>query len=205
MSDEKDIKKDENKNEEKAVEETADVKVEKTEEKKDEKSEKKSSSTEATASKEESQIEELPEEIKKKLEKRKSEKDKKGKGRKKKKKAPRKVSTGNAYIKATYNNTIVTLTDPQGNVISWASAGIAGFKGPKKSTPYAASIITRIAVEKAKEDYGLEEVNVFVKGVGTGRESAVRALNANGLNVVAIKDITPIPHNGCRKRKPRRV
>jgi len=90
-------------------------------------------------------------------------------------------------------------------VLSWASAGVAGFKGPKKSTPYAAQIITRIAVEKARQDYGLEEVSVFVKGVGTGRESAVRALNANGLNVTAIKDITPIPHNGCRQRKPRRV
>jgi len=154
-------------------------------------------------------LEELPEEIKKKLEKRKTEKagkTKKGKGKmkKKKKKEIKKVSIGKAFIKATYNNTIVTLTDLNGNVISWASAGIAGFKGPKKSTPYAASIITRIAVEKAR-DMGLQEVCVFVKGVGTGRESAVRALNANGLAVTTIKDITPIPHNGCRKRKPRRV
>lgn len=216
MSDEKDIKKEESsqevsaptkvtadkeeKKEKKVEKESADVKVEKkekapTEEKQEEKTEKQT----------ESQLEELPDEIKKKLEKRKLEKDKKGKGRKKKKKAPKSVSFGNAYIKATYNNTIVTLTDADGNVISWASAGIAGFKGPKKSTPYAASIITRIAAEKAKEEYGLEEVNVFVRGVGTGRESAIRALNANGLNVVAIKDITPIPHNGCRKRKPRRV
>jgi len=154
-------------------------------------------------------LEELPEDVKKKLEKKKTEKTSKGKGgkgkqRKKKKKEIKRVTTGKAFIKATYNNTIVTLTDLNGNVISWASAGIAGFKGPKKSTPYAAQIITRIAVEKARE-IGLQEVSVFVRGVGTGRESAVRALNANGLAVSSIKDITPIPHNGCRKRKPRRV
>ena len=93
----------------------------------------------------------------------------------------------------------------QGNVIAWSSAGIAGFKGPKKSTPYAAQIITRIAVGKARQEYGLEEVSVFINGVGTGRESAVRALNNNGLNVTAIKDITPMPHNGCRPKRPRRV
>lgn len=151
------------------------------------------------------QLEELPEEIKKRLEQNKANKKTKQKTRKKKKKDKEKVTTGNAHIKSTYNNTIVTLTDLSGNVLSWASAGMAGFKGPKKSTPYAAQIITRIAVEKARQDYGLEEVSVFVKGVGTGRESAVRALNANGLNVTAIKDITPIPHNGCRQRKPRRV
>lgn len=109
-----------------------------------------------------------------------------------------------AFIKATYNNTIVTLTDTSGNVLSWASAGIAGFKGPKKSTPYAAQIIARIAIEKAKE-FGLTEVSAMVKGVGPGRESAVRALNANGLIVTRIKDITPIPHNGCRAKKPRRI
>jgi len=89
-------------------------------------------------------------------------------------------------------------------VLAWASAGMAGFKGPKKSTPYAAQIITRIAVEKAKA-FGLEEVSVFVKGVGTGRESAIRALNANGLIINSVKDVTPIPHNGCRSKKPRRV
>ncbi|PJB18436.1 30S ribosomal protein S11 [Candidatus Falkowbacteria bacterium CG_4_9_14_3_um_filter_38_19] len=147
--------------------------------------------------------EELPEEIKKKLEKNKADK-KEIKGRKKKRKGDKKVSVGIAHIKATYNNTIVTLTDLAGNVLSWASAGSAGFKGPKKSTPYAAQIITRIAVEKARK-YGLKEVSVMVKGVGTGRESAVRALNANGLIISLIKDITPIPHNGCRPKKPRRV
>ena len=151
-------------------------------------------------------LEELPEEIKKKLEKKKSENTQKSKkAKKRKKKVARKVSVGRAYVKATYNNTIVTLTDLQGNVISWASAGIAGFKGPKKSTPYAASIITRLAVGKAKEEYGLQEVSVYIKGVGTGRESAVRALNNNGLIVTLIKDVTPIPHNGCRQRRPRRV
>jgi small subunit ribosomal protein S11 len=149
--------------------------------------------------------EELPEEVRKKLEQSKNEqKNTKGKGRKKKKKEKKNVSVGRAYVNATYNNTIVSLTDLKGEVISWASAGMAGFKGAKKSTPYAAQIIARIAVEKAK-DSGLKEVSVYVNGVGTGRESAVRALNANGLNVSYIKDVTPIPHNGCRKRKPRRV
>jgi small subunit ribosomal protein S11 len=151
--------------------------------------------------------EELPDDVKKYLEKSKdkSKKVQVKKGRKKSKKDAKKMVTiGQAFVKATYNNTIVTLTDLNGNVLSWASAGIAGFKGPKKSTPYAAQIITRIACEKAK-DYGLKEVSAFVKGVGTGRESAVRALNANGLIVTSIKDITPIPHNGCRAKKPRRV
>ncbi len=122
----------------------------------------------------------------------------------KKKKITKQVSLGRAYIKATYNNTIVTLTDQNGNVLAWSSAGINGFRGPKKATPFAASIIVKDAVEKAKS-YGLRDVNVFVKGVGLGRDSAIRGLNANGLNVLTIKDVTPIPHNGCRRRKPRRV
>lgn len=153
------------------------------------------------------ELEELPEEIRKKLEKSKAQKkelsNRKGK-KKRKKKSEKKVSVGMAYIKASYNNTIVTLTDISGNVLSWASAGVAGFKGPKKSTPYAAQIIARIAIEKAKE-YGLTEVSAMVNGVGPGRESAVRALNANGLIVTRIKDMTPIPHNGCRPKKPRRI
>ncbi len=120
------------------------------------------------------------------------------------KKAKKQVSTGRAYIQATYNNTIVTLTDPEGNVIAWSSAGANGFRGPKKATPYAASVVVRKAVEKAAES-GLKEVIVFVRGVGQGREGAVRALNANGLNVLSIKDVTPIPHNGCRPPRPRRV
>ncbi len=147
----------------------------------------------------------LPEEIKKKLEKKKIERARKKQARRKNKKESKIVKKGRAYIKATYNNTVVTLTDLNGNVISWASAGIAGFKGPKKATPYAAQIITKIACLKAKEEFGLEEVDVFIKGVGTGRESAVRALNANGLIIDLIKDITPIPHNGCRARRSRRV
>jgi len=147
-------------------------------------------------------LEELPDEIKKKLKKNKAALKPKVKNKKKKK--MERIKVGKAFIKATYNNTIVTLTDVGGNVISWASAGVAGFKGAKKSTPYAAQIIARIAVGKAREA-GLEEVCVYVNGVGTGRESAIRALNANGLIVTSIKDITPIPHNGCRPKKPRRV
>lgn len=152
-------------------------------------------------------LDELPDDIKAKLEKRKLERAKasaKAKTKRKKKKEIKRVSVGKAFVKSTYNNTIVTLTDLNGNVIAWASAGIAGFKGPKKSTPYAAQIITRIAVGKARE-HGLSEVSVFIKGVGTGRESAIRALNANGLFITSIKDITPMPHNGCRPRRPRRV
>lgn len=149
--------------------------------------------------------EELPEEIKQKLEKNKAARSKKKLVKKKKKKVAKIVKVGRAYVQATYNNTMVTLTDPRGDVISWASAGLAGFKGAKKATPYAAQIITKIAVQKAREEYGLEEVSVFVSGVGTGREAAIRALNINGLNVVAIKDLTAVPHNGCRPKKPRRV
>lgn len=149
--------------------------------------------------------EELPEEIKQKLEKNKQARAKKKLIKKKKKKVAKVVKVGRAYIQATYNNTMITLTDNNGDVISWASAGLAGFKGAKKATPYAAQIITKIATQKAKEEYGLQEVSVFVSGVGTGREAAIRALNANGLEVSAIKDTTPVPHNGCRPKKPRRV
>lgn len=116
----------------------------------------------------------------------------------------RQVSLGRAYIKATYNNTLVTFTDQNGNVLSWSSAGQCGFKGPKKATPYAATLIVKDAFEKSKK-YGLKEVSVYVRGIGGGREAAVRALNAQGLAVSGIKDITPIPHNGCRAKKPRRV
>jgi len=123
---------------------------------------------------------------------------------KKKKRSIRQISHGRAYIQATYNNTIVTLTDLNGNTLAFSSAGQNGFKGPKKSTPYAASLIVKNVVEKVKP-FGLKEVNVFVKGVGSGRESAIRSLNANGLHVLSIKDVTPLPHNGARRRKPRRV
>jgi len=123
---------------------------------------------------------------------------------KKNKKARTQVPVGNAHIQATYNNTIVTLTDLNGNVIAWSSAGANGFKGPKKATPYAASLIVKTAVEKSA-DTGLKEVHVFISGVGQGREGALRAFNANGLNILSIKDVTPIPHNGCRPPRPRRV
>lgn len=121
-----------------------------------------------------------------------------------KKKARQQVVQGRAYIKASYNNTIVSLTDMNGNVLAWSSAGANGFRGPKKVTPYAASVIVRDAVEKV-EPFGLKEVNVFISGVGQGREGALRALNAQGLAVLSIKDITPTPHNGCRPPRPRRV
>jgi small subunit ribosomal protein S11 len=149
--------------------------------------------------------EDLPDDIKKKLEARKEEKSAKKPMKKKKKRVKTKVEVGKLYVKASYNNTIVTATDLNGNVISWASAGMAGFKGPKKATSYAAQIITKIVLMKAKDEYGMKEASVFVKGIGTGREAAIRAVNANGINVTSIKDITPIPHNGCRPKKPRRV
>src|SRR3989339_871212 len=195
-------KKDKNKDEQKTDLKSENVKVEKKGEIKNAKSKENKETRKEKEEKEEEEVkkddlglEELPEEIKKKLEKK----------IKRKKKVLKNIPKGRAFIKATYNNTIVTITDQNGNVISWASAGVAGFKGPKKSTPYAASIVTRLAVGKAKEDYGLSEVEVYIKGVGTGRESAIRSLNSNGLLVTAIKDITPIPHNGCRARKPRRI
>ena len=121
-----------------------------------------------------------------------------------KKKKKKLVPQGRAYIKATYNNTIITITDQIGNTLAWATAGISGFKGPKKATPYAASVIVKNVVEKIRP-FGLKDVHVFVKGVGSGRDAAIRALNANGINVLSIKDVTPIPHNGCRPPKVRRV
>ncbi|RMF58993.1 MAG: 30S ribosomal protein S11 [Calditrichaeota bacterium] len=111
---------------------------------------------------------------------------------------------GVAHIKATFNNTIVTLTDQYGNVISWASAGKTGFKGSRKSTPFAAQVAAEAAAKEAME-LGLQRVEVLVKGPGSGRESAVRSLQAAGLEITAIKDVTPIPHNGCRPPKRRRV
>lgn len=121
-----------------------------------------------------------------------------------KKKAATSVPSGCVYVHASYNNTIVTVTDPHGNVLGWSSAGVVGFKGPKKATPYAASVIVRDVMEKIK-DAGLREAYVFVRGIGSGREAAVRALNANGVQVLAIRDQTPIPHNGCRAPRARRV
>ena len=123
---------------------------------------------------------------------------------KKKKKISRQVSIGNMYVKATYNNTLICATDQAGNTLGWSTAGFCGFKGPKKSTPYAAGIIVKNLAEKIK-DTGLRDVHVFVQGIGSGREAAVRAINANGLNIMSIKDITPLPHNGCKPKKQRRV
>jgi small subunit ribosomal protein S11 len=115
-----------------------------------------------------------------------------------------KLSKGRVYIQSTYNNTIITITDLNGRVVFWGSAGVLGFKGAKRSTPFAATEIARYVVENIKET-GLLEVDVFVKGVGGGRESAIRALNTYGLKGVSIKDVNPIPHNGCRPPKVRRV
>lgn len=109
----------------------------------------------------------------------------------------------NAYIQASYNNTIITITELTGDVVSWASCGSSGFKGTRKSTPYAAQVTAENAVEKAKPN-GVEKVHVFVKGVGPGREQAVRGLNAAGLQILSITDTTPIPHNGCRPKRQRR-
>lgn len=114
------------------------------------------------------------------------------------------IPTGKAYIQATFNNTTVTLTDPQGNVIAWGSSGTAGFKGSRKGTPYAAQLAARDAVRKAME-HGLRQVEVYVKGPGSGREAAIRSLQSSGLHITSIRDVTPIPHNGCRPPKRRRV
>ena len=122
----------------------------------------------------------------------------------KKAKTIRSVPHGCLFVQATFNNTIITMTDLNGNTLGWASAGSCGFRGPKKATPYAASVIVKTVADKVK-DYGVKDLNVFVKGVGQGRDSAVRALNANGFNVLSIKDMTPLPHNGCRPRRARRV
>ena len=116
----------------------------------------------------------------------------------------REVRTGVAHVQASFNNTIVTLTDKTGNVVSWSSAGSAGFKGSRKSTPFAAQTAAEIAARKAME-FGLKQVEVFVKGPGAGREAALRSLQAAGFTVNLIKDVTPIPHNGCRPPKRRRV
>ena len=125
----------------------------------------------------------------------------KSKARKRERKS---VPRGRAYVQSTFNNTQITLTDPQGNVLSWASAGQSGFKGSRKSTPYAAQIAAEGAARRAME-HGLRQVEVFVKGPGSGREAAVRALQSSGLVVLGIKDATPVPHNGCRPPKRRRV
>jgi small subunit ribosomal protein S11 len=114
------------------------------------------------------------------------------------------IAIGQAHIKTSFNNTLVTLTDKEGNVIAWESAGSVGFKGSRKSTPFAAQVTAESAAKKGME-HGLQKVEVFVRGPGSGRETAVRSLQAAGLEILGVKDVTPIPHNGCRPRKRRRV
>lgn len=122
----------------------------------------------------------------------------------KKKKEKKNVPTGIVHIKATFNNTLVTVTDPAGNVIAWSSAGVQGFKGSRKGTPFAAQMAATDAAKKAME-HGMRSVDVYVKGPGAGREAALRAVQAAGLQVNLIRDVSPIPHNGCRPPKRRRV
>jgi small subunit ribosomal protein S11 len=121
-----------------------------------------------------------------------------------KKKEKKNIPNGVVHIQSTFNNTIISITDTAGNVVSWSSAGVQGFKGSRKSTPFAAQLTAEDAVKKAQE-YGMKNVEVFVKGPGAGRESALRSLQAAGLVIHSIKDVTPIPHNGCRPPKRRRV
>lgn len=121
-----------------------------------------------------------------------------------KKRDRKNVAAGVAHINSTFNNTVVTITDPQGNTIAWSSCGVKGFKGSRKSTPYAAQVAADDAAHKAIE-HGMKSVDIIVMGPGSGRESALRAFNVAGLVVTSIKDITPLPHNGCRARKRRRV
>lgn len=130
--------------------------------------------------------------------------DKPTTSKKKSRKEKKSVSRGKAYISASYNNTLVSITDTHGNVLAQSSAGQVGFRGPKKSTPYAAGIIVKDLAERVR-DYGLKDLDVLVKGIGSGREAAIRALSAQGFNITSIKDRTPIPHNGVRPKKPRRV
>lgn len=122
----------------------------------------------------------------------------------KKRKEKKTVVEGNVYIQATFNNTIVTVTDMNGNTLSWASSGGLGFRGAKKSTPFAAQSVSEAAIQKA-QNYGLREVHVYVKGPGMGRENAIRSMGILGLKVKSIHDVTPVPHNGCRPRKVRRM
>jgi small subunit ribosomal protein S11 len=128
----------------------------------------------------------------------------KGKSKAKKKKVRKEIGFGVAYVQSTFNNTIITITDHQGNTVCWASAGTAGFKGARKGTPFAAQLAAKDASAKARE-LGVRYVDVKVRGPGAGRESAIRALQAEGLEIKSIRDITPIPHNGCRVRRRRRV
>lgn len=127
-----------------------------------------------------------------------------GIAKKKVKKLKKQVSKGKANVKCTYNNTIVTICDLSGNLLGWSSSGSLGFKGAKKATPYAATQVVATVAEKVRK-YGVEELEVYVRGVGSGREASIRALASRGFEIALIKDLTPIPHNGCRPKKPRRV
>ena len=131
-----------------------------------------------------------------------------GRGRRSSRRASRRekrvVPNARAHIQSTFNNTIITITDQQGNTLTWSSAGTAGFKGSRKSTPYAAQLAAQQVVRQA-QDFGVREVDIFVKGLGPGREAAVRSLQAAGLRIRSITDVTPVPHNGCRPKKKRRV
>lgn len=124
--------------------------------------------------------------------------------KKRTKKIKKQITKGRASIKCTYNNTMISISDTAGNVLGWSTSGLLGFKGAKKATPYAATQVIGTVTEKVRK-YGLRELEVYVKGVGSGREASIRALANNGFDLVSIKDITPIPHNGCRPKKPRRV
>jgi small subunit ribosomal protein S11 len=130
-------------------------------------------------------------------------KPQRAKGRQRRK-VRKNVAIGQAHIKTSFNNTLVTLTDKEGNVLAWESAGSVGFKGSRKSTPFAAQVTAESCAKKGMEQ-GLQKVEVFVRGPGSGRETAVRSLQAAGLEVISVKDVTPVPHNGCRPRKRRRV
>ncbi len=121
-----------------------------------------------------------------------------------KKRIKKNIQSGIAHIQATFNNTIVTITDVSGNVISWSSAGVQGFKGSRKNTPYAAQLAAADAAKKARE-HGLKSITIYIKGPGSGRESAIRGIASEGYKVTMLKDVTPIPHNGCKSRKRRRV
>jgi len=126
------------------------------------------------------------------------------KKRTRKKRERKSIPAGRAYIQSTFNNTIVTLTDPEGNVIAWGSSGTVGFKGSRKGTPYAAQLAAQEAARRGME-HGLRQVDVYVKGPGSGREAAIRSLQSAGINISSIRDVTPIPHDGCRPPKRRRV
>jgi len=126
------------------------------------------------------------------------------KKRTRKKRERKSIPAGRAYIQSTFNNTIVTLTDPKGNVLAWGSSGTAGFKGSRKGTPYAAQLAAQETARKGME-HGLRQVDVYVKGPGSGREAAIRSLQSAGLQISSIRDVTPVPHNGCRPPKRRRV